>query len=74
MDHEVYQRLLAKLHIAGIFHTHLPDKDDTGGGGKANHPLADSKGERVHEIKPRAGTENKEQTSLKPLNIGLQLW
>lgn len=41
MDHEVYQRLLAKLHIAGIFHTHLPDKDDTGGGGKANHPLAD---------------------------------
>ena len=24
VDHKVYQRLLKKLNIAGIFHTHLP--------------------------------------------------
>jgi len=41
MDLSVYQRLLTKLHIAGIFHTRLPKKDDTGGGGTANRSLTD---------------------------------
>jgi len=41
MNLSVYQRLLTKLHIAGIFHTRLPEKDDTGGGGTANRSLTD---------------------------------
>lgn len=39
MGHKAYQRLPKKLNIAGIFHTHLPEKDDTDGGVKANLSL-----------------------------------
>ncbi|RMZ67167.1 hypothetical protein GMOD_00001052 [Pyrenophora seminiperda CCB06] len=38
MDLSVYQRLLTKLHIAGVFHTRLPEKDDTGGGVRRTVP------------------------------------
>lgn len=40
MDRLVCQRLLKKLHIAGIFHTNLPEKGDTGGGATENRSLS----------------------------------
>ena len=39
MDLTVCQRLPRKLHIKGIFHAHLPEKGDTGGGATADRSL-----------------------------------